>query len=352
MRIGYRLHSTMLRSRALVLALLLALSSALPLQGAFAQPADLAVICTGRAQATADEKIRACSSLIDAPDGDSERRAVLYTSRGAAWRQKGDFDHALADQDEAIRLQPDSALLYFNRAITWRSKEDANRTIADFGEAIRRAPGFALAYRSRGDQLYAKADYTGAIRDYDTAISLTARDPRALTMRGLAKWQLGDGNAGKADIAAAMRIDVVIAVALVGQAQPERTAGAAKTADCSLAETHWKSVEQIKTVEAYKDHLARFPDCAFATLAKARIASLDQKTHPAATPNFPGKRCRPGFIPDSDGDCVRRKTSKSASARTRPLPAAPERSTGGTLDCTNPAGLFACANRALGTLPH
>lgn len=165
MRIGYALRATMFRSRVLVLTMPFALAGAFHVQAAVAQPMDLAEICTGRAQATADEKIRACSSLIDAQSGDSERLAVLYTSRGAAWRQKGNFDHAVSDQDEAIRLQPGSALLYFNRAITWLSKDDADRAIADFGEAIRRAPSFALAYRSRGDQLYAKADYTSAIHD-------------------------------------------------------------------------------------------------------------------------------------------------------------------------------------------
>jgi len=45
-------------------------------------------------------------------------------------------------------------------------------------------------------------------------------------------------------------------------------------ADCSLAETHWKSVESIGTLAAYKDHLARFPNCVFSTLATARIEAL------------------------------------------------------------------------------
>src|ERR1700748_210437 len=172
---------------------------------AVAQPAHLAGTCTGRARASLDDKISACSSLIAQPNSDSERLAVLHTSRGAAWRQKGDLDRALADHDEAIRLQPGSALLYFNRAITWQSKDDADRAIADFGEAIQRAPAFVLAYRSRGDLHYGKADYPGAVNDYDAVIRLSPRDARALTMRGLAKWQLGDGDGGKADIAAAMR---------------------------------------------------------------------------------------------------------------------------------------------------
>jgi hypothetical protein len=44
--------------------------------------------------------------------------------------------------------------------------------------------------------------------------------------------------------------------------------------DCSLAETHWKSVESIGTLAAYSDHLARFPNCVFSTLAAARIEAL------------------------------------------------------------------------------
>ena len=40
------------------------------------------------------------------------------------------------------------------------------------------------------------------------------------------------------------------------------------------AETHWKSTEAIDTVDAYQDHLTRFPHCTFARLAKARIEGL------------------------------------------------------------------------------
>jgi hypothetical protein len=45
-------------------------------------------------------------------------------------------------------------------------------------------------------------------------------------------------------------------------------------ADCSSAETHWKSAESIGTLAAYNDHLARFPNCVFSTLAAARIEAL------------------------------------------------------------------------------
>lgn len=43
---------------------------------------------------------------------------------------------------------------------------------------------------------------------------------------------------------------------------------------CEAASEHWKSAEAINTKAAYEDHLARFPTCLFADLARAKIASL------------------------------------------------------------------------------
>ena len=43
---------------------------------------------------------------------------------------------------------------------------------------------------------------------------------------------------------------------------------------CAAASEHWESAEAINTKVAYEDHLARFPTCSFADLARARIAAL------------------------------------------------------------------------------
>jgi uncharacterized caspase-like protein len=40
---------------------------------------------------------------------------------------------------------------------------------------------------------------------------------------------------------------------------------------CGPAADHWRSAEAIGTIAAFEDHLARFPNCAFAGLAKARL---------------------------------------------------------------------------------
>jgi adenylate cyclase len=58
-----------------------------------------------------------------------------------------------------------------------------------------------------------------------------------------------------------------------------------KSARSSGASEHWKSAESIATVEVYQDHIARFPNCAFAGLAKARIESLKGQTAPKSLSN-------------------------------------------------------------------
>jgi uncharacterized caspase-like protein len=61
--------------------------------------------------------------------------------------------------------------------------------------------------------------------------------------------------------------------------------GASPPSDpCAAAEVHWKSADAIGSSEAYEDHVARFPACAFAKLAKARVDQLKQKTA-LASPN-------------------------------------------------------------------
>jgi hypothetical protein len=43
---------------------------------------------------------------------------------------------------------------------------------------------------------------------------------------------------------------------------------------CIAAAEHWRSAQAINTRAAYEDHLKRFPNCAFAGLAQARIQTL------------------------------------------------------------------------------
>ena len=56
---------------------------------------------------------------------------------------------------------------------------------------------------------------------------------------------------------------------------PSNAPATAPQADpCGSAGDHWRSTEAIGTIAAFEDHLARFPNCTFAGLARVRLESL------------------------------------------------------------------------------
>jgi hypothetical protein len=61
------------------------------------------------------------------------------------------------------------------------------------------------------------------------------------------------------------------------QEKPALPATAALPADpCAAAAEHWRAAEAVGSIDAYKDHMQRFPDCSFAALAKSRIETLSK----------------------------------------------------------------------------
>jgi len=83
-------------------------------------------------------------------------------------------------------------------------------------------------------------------------------------------------------------------LAIVDAAAGPSSVGPPTADPCTAAETHWRSTEAIGTLPAYEDHVARFPTCAFAGLAKVRIDSLKQPI--AAVPRSnPPPRPAAGF---------------------------------------------------------
>ena len=104
---------------------------------------------------------------------DSNPRTSFSTAiavpRGIA---KGDFDKAIADDTEAIRLDPKFAVTYSNRALAHDNKGEYAQAIADSDEAIRLNPKIASAHCHRGVALEKQGQYEQAIAEFDQALLL------------------------------------------------------------------------------------------------------------------------------------------------------------------------------------
>ena len=60
----------------------------------------------------------------------------------------GDYDRAVAEFSEAIRLKPDNARAYYNRGQAYRHRGDYGKALTDYGEAIRLKPDLMEAYNN------------------------------------------------------------------------------------------------------------------------------------------------------------------------------------------------------------
>jgi tetratricopeptide (TPR) repeat protein len=58
-----------------------------------------------------------------------------YHNRGRAHAEKQEYDQAIIDYNEAIRLKPNFAVAYINRGNAYQSQGKFNKAKADFAKA-------------------------------------------------------------------------------------------------------------------------------------------------------------------------------------------------------------------------
>jgi len=128
-------------------------------------------------------------------------------SRGNAWKGKGELELALADYNEAIRVDPAFSFPYNGRASVWYNKGEWDRAIADYSEVIRLDPGLAAPYANRGSAWKAKGELDRALEDQNEALR---RDPKNVVVyanRGEI-WRLkGDLERALAELDQSVRLD-------------------------------------------------------------------------------------------------------------------------------------------------
>jgi S1-C subfamily serine protease len=96
--------------------------------------------------------------------------ANAYFVRGMESFGRKDYDNAIRDFTEAIRLDPNNASSYVNRAISYEDQGNFGKAISDYNVAIRLDPNLAIAYYNRGQAYYDHGQLANAMSDYDEAI--------------------------------------------------------------------------------------------------------------------------------------------------------------------------------------
>jgi tetratricopeptide (TPR) repeat protein len=117
--------------------------------------------------------IEGCTALIEGATRSSLEVAEAYRYRGLAYLRAGEYDRAISDQNQSMRLNTQKL-----------------------------APVLF-----RGLALYAKGNDRAALRDFNAVIAVDTRFAEAIYARGLVLRRLGNSEAARKDFALASNIN-------------------------------------------------------------------------------------------------------------------------------------------------
>jgi tetratricopeptide (TPR) repeat protein len=143
--------------------------------------------------------------------------ADVYRDRGNAYRRLEQYERAIEDYDKAIELNPEYALAYNHRGSTYHMLKQYEKALEDYNKAIELDPEYALAYRNRGLAFRKLNKLERAIEDYNKAIELNPEYALAYTSRGIVYRNLKQYERAIEDYNKAIKLNPEYADAYINQ---------------------------------------------------------------------------------------------------------------------------------------
>jgi tetratricopeptide (TPR) repeat protein len=143
--------------------------------------------------------------------------ARAYVQRGILYAIDREYDLAIADYSEAIRVDPKRADSYLNRGRAYVAKGDRDYAIADYADAIRNNPKFAEAYGNLCNALTIEGRLQPALASCNKSVQLKPRNPASLAFRGTVYLALRNFKRAKANYEEALALDPHWSHALFGR---------------------------------------------------------------------------------------------------------------------------------------
>lgn len=126
-----------------------------------------------------ERKLQECSIAVKSGALPNDIVANALLIRASAYDQRGDFDQAIKDLDESIRLNPSSSHAVDTRGWEYLRKFDYKQAIENFDRAIELEPKNDYAYANRGIARFLSGDFANAEIDFGMSERLAPKSARA-----------------------------------------------------------------------------------------------------------------------------------------------------------------------------
>lgn len=154
---------------------------------------------------TLEESIRGCSDLISMRSINGDGRTQAYKLRGDRYREMRDWDRALSDYNQVIRMRGDHPGAYYRRSEVYLATGQYELAMADAERVIAIVPDTPGGYRVRCEiRLAQNRELELAWADCNRALEINSIDTAALSARGVLNLRSGQNREAWADFDAAV----------------------------------------------------------------------------------------------------------------------------------------------------
>lgn len=157
-------------------------------------------------QGSADKAVAGCKLLLDSGIAKGAELAEIHLANGKALRDRHELNKALEAFAASIALAP-TAPAFSLRGTVHYDNSDWDKAIADYSEAIRLDPANGEVFNNRAWTYYRAGRYPEALADADVAVRILAKEAYAWDTRAHIHAKLGNRAAAVSDFRAALAID-------------------------------------------------------------------------------------------------------------------------------------------------